>query len=238
MHSRGDNIECRRLLEQAVALDPDYEGALAMLGWANYAGIRWDFFDETERAGGLARLQEIIKILLAIDPDHGDGHFLTCALKIIECDLNGAIEAGEKAVAKKPNDPNTHAYLAQTYSYAGRSSEALSRLNYVMRLSPHYPTWMLGTIASILYRTGKYAEAIEYARRSVNRAPDSIPWQAQLTAFYGAREQVVEGEAALARLYELDPQYTLTKFRKIHQAVDAKYYDILRNGLQKLGVPE
>jgi adenylate cyclase len=236
--SRAGNAESRRLLEEAVSLDAEYEGAMAMLGWANYSALRWDLVDEADNAACLNRLKEMIGNLLARNPEHGDGHFLTCALRVLEFDYDSAIEAGVRAVAAKPNDPNAHAYLAGIYAGAGRLADALPRIKYALRLSPHYGTWMLSPLLVISYQSGKHNDAITYARSSVERAPDSIPFYSRLVALLGATGRIEEGKAALARLHELDLNFSVTRFKKMEQHTDSKITEEWCEGLRAVGVPE
>jgi adenylate cyclase len=236
--SRAGNTESRRFLEEAVALDAEYEGAMIMLGWANYSALRWDLIDEADNAACLNRLKEVIGNLLTRNPEHGDGHFLTCALRVLEFDYDSAIEAGVRAVAAKPNDPNAHAYLAGIYAGAGRLADALPRIKYALRLSPHYGTWMLAPLLVISYQSGKHNDAITYARSGVERAPDSIPFYSRLVALLGATGRIEEGKAALARLHELDLNFSVIRFKKIEQHTDSKITEEWCEGLRAVGVPE
>ena len=139
--NRGDNMEARRYLEEAVALAPEYEGALVSLAWADFNAARLGFTDAPVKA--IQRVAEIVGKLLGCEPAHADGLILKAMLLLLQRDHNAAIDAGVRAAIASPNDATIHACLALIFARAGRPDDSLPRINYAMRLSPYCPGWFL-----------------------------------------------------------------------------------------------
>jgi tetratricopeptide (TPR) repeat protein len=191
------------LLEQAVAIDPDYDGALSMLGWINYSGIRHDLVSDP--APLISRLEEVIALLFNRNKNDGKAYFLTAGLRLLEFDYQAAIEAGLKAVELKPNDPNTHGYLAQIYCCMGQPKDPLLRINYAQRISPYYATWMLLPLIDIHSQLEHFEKAFEFSKTAVKRAPDSIQYYSRYLVLLNQLGKFKQAKAGISQLLELDP---------------------------------
>ena len=233
--SRQDNAEARRLLEEAVRLDPGYVGALSMLGWANYSAIRHGLLDDPAEAD--RKLRHVLEALQAIPSGRGEAHLLEAGLRLLEFDYAAAIEATRLAILAKPDEPNNHAYLGQIYSCCGRAAEALPCLTYALQLSPHYPTWMSIPLIDVHWRLGDLETAIGYARTAAIRAPNALQYQVRLAVLSRMSGRMRDTEDAMRRIRALAPAFSVQHFRTTQKHMDDTLAETIAAGLVELGVP-
>jgi tetratricopeptide (TPR) repeat protein len=74
------------------------------------------------------------------------------------------------ALKIKPNDPETHAKLANILCAQGRDRDALLHLQHAARFKPSVETHL--ELATLLYKTGNYQNAVTLYRRIVEQKPD------------------------------------------------------------------
>jgi TolB-like protein/tetratricopeptide (TPR) repeat protein len=114
---RATIIEAVALLEQAVALDPEFAPARSELATALYLA-------PGPRLEKLPRIEAEIAQALALDPEDAQAHAIRGLLLLDEGRLADSRAALERALALRPNDVNILAWLAGSYSTAGMMSSA------------------------------------------------------------------------------------------------------------------
>ena len=105
-----DNLEARRLYEQAVALDPDYARA--------YVGLAWTYLIERYEGWGAApeeaiiRAQEQAAKAVQVNPTSHSA-WLIRGMVQRECDnIDQSVKSMKRAVALNPNDVDSYVFLA------------------------------------------------------------------------------------------------------------------------------
>ena len=234
--SQGANSDARRLLEEAVALDPEYDGAWALLGWAHFIAARFGF--RRDPAASLAQLRDIVARLLARDGENCDALTLSAALLILQREHEAAIAACLRALAIRPNDTTNLAFLALVYGFAGEPEKALPRIRQAMRLSPYYPAWFLGPLVEAQVQLGHLEEALALTRLFVERMPETPMIHARLAGLLGALGHAEEGRGVLARVLELAPGFTISAFLTAMYYADDSAGAKICEGLRALGLPD
>src|SRR5262249_19689985 len=147
--------QARPLIEQAIALDPQYAAAYAGLGWTYWEESHWSPDPQhLERAFALAQQA------LALDDSLASAHELLSLVFERRTQSAQAIAEGERAVALDPNNAYSAAHLGEVLNYEGRPEEAIGWLEKAMRLDPRYPFWFPVQLGLAYRMTGRYAEAI------------------------------------------------------------------------------
>jgi len=228
-----DNDEALRLLDKAIALDPQFAQAHAWkactLGQAAERGFR----DPPEKFLMLA--WEEINKAVALDENDVECHRLLCEVCIETRQLDQAVLHNERALAMNPNDPRLVAQKGEVLTWLGQSAEAVEWLETAMRLDPHGAPARAHLLGRALFGARRYAEALEAFRRI--RAPrhGHLAFMAACAAQLGrddeARERVA---AALA----LKPDLTIKRFVEGLFYRDASDREHLAAGLRKAGLPE
>jgi adenylate cyclase len=135
-NSQAANAQARQFFDKAVALDPTYAEAYALLGstyfndWFNF----WNFTPETlERAATLARQA------VALDPSLPLPHFTLGWMAVWQKKHEQAFAEFEQAIALDPNWADAYANMGLVLSFMGRPEEGLELIGKAIRLNPRYP---------------------------------------------------------------------------------------------------
>ena len=106
-----------------------------------------------------------------------------------------------RALELNPNFALAHALLAKPLAIQGAHEEAAKSAEHALRLSP--PLWAYASFATTLahFAAGRYAECIDWARNTIDRAPEYSPPYTLLIAATGMQgERPAAAEALAARL--------------------------------------
>ena len=156
--NKEDNAISRKLLEEAIALDPNYTAAFSAVGDTHYADV-WNFFSEDYKES-IAKVAEMAQKALALDDSHAGGHRLMSFVYKMSGQIDKALSEGKIAIALDPNGADTLIGQVDVLKVADRPEEALKLMEKAMRLNPKpHPVyyWSLGSVYHIL---GRYEEAI------------------------------------------------------------------------------
>jgi TolB-like protein/Flp pilus assembly protein TadD len=185
--SADENFKlAREAANKALAIDPDFAPAHALLGWI---ALRYD--DDLPAAA--RHLTHALALAPADSFVVAEAAELTIALG----QLNTAIELYEYAAAHDPVNPGGHARVGDTYYRAGRLEESNESARTVLTLEPdsmeaHYD------IGRALLLKGDAQAAL----KEIQAEPDEGWRLTGLALVYHALGKKAESDAALAELIE------------------------------------
>jgi TolB-like protein len=232
--------EAVALLQRALAIDPSYAPAAAMIGWCRgWQRLQgWGPLSDAEiaEAARLARQ--------AIEAGRDDPDALWMAANTVSFfagDHATAAGAIDRALTLNPS--SAHAWLASgVLSYRqNRPERAVEAFERGMRLSPLDPLRYLFTagLAAVHVMAGRYEEAIEWADRSLRELPryeSAIRNRLVACAHLGRIEEARDG---LVRLLEITPGLTIARFKALYTITHApELIDLHVEGLRRAGLPE
>ena len=144
------------VLKEAVALDPNFAEAWAMLGQAyTWRSTALKVADGTERQGAI----DAINRALAIDPNLSEAHSAKCFAEIhFEFDRGAAETACRRALDLDPNSGDAHRYLASVLTTLGRHDEAISEMQTAIDLEPTSANYQR-IFGNLLYYARRFDEA-------------------------------------------------------------------------------
>jgi TolB-like protein/predicted Zn-dependent protease len=151
------NTQARQLFERALALDPQYAGAYAWLGFTYYFDwvFHWDADPQSpERAWELAQRAG------ALDDSLPDVHQLLSFSYLRKQQPEQALAAAERALALDPNYVDSYQVLAQVLMSVGRPEEAIGLAEKAVRLNPREPASPLRDLGTAYCLAGRVEEAI------------------------------------------------------------------------------
>ncbi|MBA2965137.1 MULTISPECIES: winged helix-turn-helix domain-containing tetratricopeptide repeat protein [Ramlibacter] len=191
--------EARGLLEQALAIDPDYGPAWSALGFLNALDIalamtgEWDLqrigeaAAQAERAISLGFEEAIAQVALSF-------------VRRVERRFEESLRAGELAVRAGPNDVNAWHILALAQYCVGRAAEALCSAERAIALNPIPSGWTLANWAGPLWAVRRHEDAIRVASEALVKLPTL--WTCIIPRMYALAEsgRVAEARADAGRL--------------------------------------
>ena len=229
--------EGRRLLEQSLAIDPNYARAYARLArthlgaWVN--ALDGDYLNPL----ALDRAHQLARKAVQLDSNLPDAHAALGLALLRRHEHEAAIAEFERAMALNPNF--THQAFSEVLVYAGDPARAIEAVERHMRLDPFYmpqaPLWL----GFAHYMLKQYSQALPPLREYVSRAPNFRGGHACLAATYAQLGKLEEARAEAAEVLRIEPNWTIegtqARLSPFKSTQDAEHYF---DGLRKAGLPE
>ncbi|MGB6349859.1 MAG: adenylate/guanylate cyclase domain-containing protein [Pseudolabrys sp.] len=200
-------------LRRAVERYPDYAPAQSTLAFvlliSGYLGWRLIGPQLQQAATLAARAAELDEsdpwAYLAL----GFGAFLKRQTKL-------AAEEFRRALALNPNFAAAHGYLGFALAVDGQTEQASAHLEEAIRMSPHDPqnTIFNTGLAVVHYLAGRYPEAVEYSRKTLQQRSAFTAGYRIHCASLAQNGQIDEAREALARLKEMHPDLSIAWIEK------------------------
>jgi len=231
--NRDTNIKARKLAEEAIALDPNFQGGYSILAQVELFDV-WLRLSKS-RKESLMRAVKLAKKAISIE-DSPEPHRTLAGIYLFLRKFDEAIAEGKKALELDPNSANAHATLGHVLNFSDRPQEAIPILKKAIRLNPYPPSRFFQNLAWAYNYCGKYEEAITPAKKVLNIQPDDIFAHIALLYAYSFLGKEEEARAQAAELIKINPKYCVRRghgpFK--NPAVSESY----RNTLRKAGVPD
>jgi class 3 adenylate cyclase/TolB-like protein/Tfp pilus assembly protein PilF len=223
--------ESARLLEQAIAIDPDFAEAYSELSWSYLSLWRHGLADDPEEA--LKRARQYAEKALELDYHDYRSHWAMGTLYLFaDRDHELALAEYEKAIAANPNRANLLAMMSLLMSFMGLGEEAVAWIKKANRLNPLHPPWYEWNAALAYYMMSDYDAALLAAKETVATYRSSVSAHRMLAAIYAEMGRINEAEKVAQKIIELDPEFRLSKIRNTpfqHTSDLDRYYTALRN---------
>jgi DNA-binding winged helix-turn-helix (wHTH) protein/TolB-like protein/Tfp pilus assembly protein PilF len=189
-----------QLLEQALAIDPNYALAWALLAWAHRRKL---FRNDARPAEVFAAADAATQRALAIAPELAQARAaLGFSLQMYAFDWSGAEREFGHALVANANESSAHFGKGLLLPAQGRIDEGLSHLRMARELDPMSPV-IRAVEASYLLAAGRLAEARQRLDRALDIAPQHGLLQLTLGMLLMQQGQAEQGIAALRRAVEL-----------------------------------
>ena len=209
-HTKENNLIGRQLLEEAIALDPNYTAAYTQLGVIHIVDAAYGWVESRDKS--IKAAEELANKALSLDDSHSGAYVLLSAVKSMSGEIEKAVALRRKAVALSPNSANPHAWLGVILTgIEGKAEEAIEEFKIARRLNPFPPNWILN-YSAVAYRVnGEYEKAIEILQKVIKRRPDEWLSHFELAACYGLLGREEEARTAAAEVIRIRPNFTIEK---------------------------
>ena len=234
-----DVAKARGLLEQALALDPEYVTAWSSLSLAHWFDARFGWSEAPEES--FKRAYSAAQKALSLDDTDPVVHGLIGCIHLYLREYEQAIREAEKAIALGPNHALVHALASHILRFSGDFERAIAVIKKAMRLQPLLASWYYMELGMSYYCIGKYEKAKECAehfRRLAESRGEQIEWVAYLMLAMNYVRLGREREARLAvvELTRLNPDYSLEVDRRYSCYRDLNIIESQHEDLRKAGL--
>lgn len=231
-----DNSAARRLLEEALVIDPHFTGAMSMLGLTRWWDARYNTSVNKEHSLDLAE-REAEKIL-KIDPGMAAAFMLKGAIALLRHQHDEAVRFCERAVDLAPSDSHNLGFLGIVYRFAGESETAVTVLKAAMRLSPHVPAWCTYHFATANLWSGNFPVAQEVAETYLRQEPDDPYGYMNLATIYSFQGLEAKASATVAQLKDKFPAFGIKNVTLAEPYKEREKLDRVIGVLRRAGLPD
>jgi len=206
--TREDNIAAQALLAKAIAIDPNYSHALAVLGVSHIFGAHmgWE-----PRATAVPAAECAGLAALRADSEDPWAHLAVAGVHVHQGRLEDALAEFEAALRLNSNFSLALGYYGLVLSYVGRWQEGAEAARRALRLSPRDPFSAIcsGVAAYAEFVGRNYHEAIRPARQGVRQRFDFVGAHRVLTAAAAMAGEIDLAKSALQDLRRAQPNISL-----------------------------
>jgi adenylate cyclase len=162
--SKPENAEALRLLERAIALEPDYAHAHAWKACTLGQSYVYGWYED--RDSTVRQIVEELQLALALDDTDSDVHRILAAVNLAaHHDHEKAFFHQERALALNPNDDLIVVQQGEILTWLGRAEEGIEWIQKAMRLNPYHPERFWSHLARAYFVARRYEEAIKALQR-------------------------------------------------------------------------
>jgi TolB-like protein len=206
--TREDNLVAQALLEQAIAIDPNYAQALAALAVSHTFGAQMGWEDGPTAA---AIAERAAQTAIRADSEDPWAHLAVACAHSRLGRIDDAIASFESALRLNPSFSLAQGYYGLVLSWAGRWREGAEAARRALRLSPRDPFSAIysGVAAYSAYVARDYDEAIRLSREGIRQRGDFVGAYRVLVAAAGMAGKTDLAKSMLLELLRVQPNISL-----------------------------
>jgi adenylate cyclase len=234
MGNRESIVMARRMAEEAIALDPGYADAYALVGATYHNEV---FLGTSHPKESIAKAVEWTQKALAMNGSLADARARLGVLYTWSRRYDEAIVEAERGVELDPSSATANFFLSNVLRYAGRSKEAIPVIQKALRLEPMAPGIFVQNLALVYFQAGDCIEAIATCEKGLQRETNNLNSHAIRAAVYGycGREEDARKEAI--EVLRINPKFTVESYTRILPYKYQSNKDLTIQGLRKAGLP-
>jgi TolB-like protein/tetratricopeptide (TPR) repeat protein len=234
--------EAVTLAKRALAIDPSYAPAAAMVGWCR-------ILQRIQGWGAVSEAKVAEAVLLArqaIEAGRDDPEVLSVAgytIAILAGEPSTALAGVDRALALNPNSAVAWSARGWILGFQNQPDPAIEAHQQAIRLSPFDPLAYLFTAGLALAHqaAGRYEEAIDWADRATHAQPRYVVAMRIKLICLAQLSRTEEARELLTRVLALQPGLTIASWRASWATTSLFSPELLAlyvDGLRKAGVPE
>ncbi len=206
--TRQDNSAAQALLERAIAIDPDYCQALAVLAVSHTFGAHMGWED---RAKAVPAAERAARAAIRADSEDPWAHLAIATVHVYAGRFDDALAEFEAALRLNPNFSLAQGYYGLVLSYCDRWEEGAAAARRAARLSPRDPFSAIysGVAAYAEFVGRNYDDAMRLAREAIRQRLDFVGAHRVFTAAAAMAGEIDLAKAALKDLRRAQPDISL-----------------------------
>jgi len=226
----------RRLLEEAIALDPKYSEAYAVLAQTHSIEVWLDMSKSPQEH--LKRGVELAQKAIALANFNAHAHSMLAALYVMLRQHDEALAAIERAYALEPNSPDVLVRYGMNLYRVGRWEEAVRLYEEAMRLNPIPPNLYLRYYGAALRELERYDEAIAVLKKAIQQEPKSMFAHLMLAVAYSLDGREEEAREEAKEVLRINPRFSVIHLQKTLPFKNPAHTQRLIDAMRKAGLPD
>jgi adenylate cyclase len=228
------NAQAKKLLEEAIALDPDYPGPY--IGLAKASGMDVQLGTAESRDKSLDQALEFAQKAISLDSTNGAAYSILSWVYGMKREYDKAIAESERAVSLDPNSAESIMRLGVVYAVAGRAEEGIPYIEKALRLNPFPSCNYFSNFATIYRESGHYEKAIEEAKKALQCEPNNQLAALTLTIACIRLGREEDARAAAAEVLRINPRFSAERWAKgipfTESSIERMVEDLRKAGLK------
>lgn len=232
-----ESAKALELLENAIAIDPQYPLALSLAGWCHAQRSVYNWTDD------FAKSQEMARSLAERAAEmSGDDPVILSVLGAVHTFVRNFGTARvllERAIALDPNAAWAWSRLGWLENYSDRPECALEDFERALRLSPLDPMNFnnYAGMGAAHHVAQDYDRATALYRRALEERPHASWIYRNLASSLSGADRVEEAKQAYAEMMRSYPDLTVSKFKQA-MVFSPAVLKRMAEDLRKLGLPD
>jgi adenylate cyclase len=236
--TKGSLGEAETLFRRAVASAPTSCDAHHLLASTLIHRARMGYIADKEAA--ISEAYELAKRAIILDERNEYAHWSLGVIQLWRRKHELAVAELKRAIELNPNCSLAFGSLGTVLSYSGEPDESIKNNEIAIRLNPRDISifFRYSGLAMAHFVTGRYSEAVQWARKCIHRKPIWRIGHAVLTSSLARLDLLEEAKAAVDNYLEIIPDETISELRNLlpfKRPDDAHRFE---EGLRKAGLPE
>jgi adenylate cyclase len=205
-------LDARALYRRAIALDPNYSAAHALLA-LTYVVDHTEAITGQSQAADLDRALAEAREAVRLKPDLALGYQVLSYGLAVKGDYEASLKAGERAVELSPSDPDSLMSLAKAQVRFGTYDQALANAERARLLHPMTPAYYFYVHGQALYAVGRVSEADTVLTECLLIAPRDANCLRLRAAALVALNRLDDARKLMAQVMAVDPRFSLAAER-------------------------
>jgi TolB-like protein/cytochrome c-type biogenesis protein CcmH/NrfG len=211
--TKEGNAQARKILEEAIALDPEYSRLYMGLALVHFYDVWLGTTGSPDQS--LARAFELAQKAISLDDSNAAAYGTLGLIYVMKRQYDKAIAECERAVSLDPNSAENLMRLGWVLTWAGRAEEAIPYIQNAIRLNPLPPASYFVQLAVSYRDSGQYEKAIEACKKALQREPNTHFAYIHMTISYIRLGREEEARASAAEILRINPKFSLERYAKI-----------------------
>jgi len=230
--TRADNEAALRLLDRALALDPNYAHAHA---WkACTLGQSWVYGYCADREATWNQVVDELQVSLQLDSNDSDVHRILAAVNLARGNHDKATFHQQRAIGLNPNDDLIVVQQGEILTWHGQPEEGIEWIEKAMRLNPYHPERFWNHLGRAYFVAHRYGDAISAFGRIT--ALDQFH-HAFIAACHAQLGDEPSARAHATAALEREPSFSVESYLKTLHYKRAEDREHHREALLKAGLP-
>lgn len=236
LFTQHDMTRARQFAEKALDLDPKFAMAVWMVGQIHYEEAAAGWVADPQRSFEMARAY--YRRAIELDDSLGIAYAMLGAVSLsLDLDHERAVKYAKQAIAVNPNGAFEYAVLSVFLAYSGDANAALLAIDNAFQRNPIPEAWYYHPRGLAFLVQGRSEEAITNFQKCLDRLPNYIYCNVQLTAAYIFTGEEEKARTQAKQVLRVNPGFSVQTSVVVRRIKDEDLRNRFAAALRRAGLP-